>query len=102
MSRVWTARRAYPMPSYMLFSYCMAALGHMRARVEAQDGERGTVVATIGGGLLAPITELALTLTPAGADRAELTAVCRARAWGGDRRVLTAFLERLDALVARA
>jgi hypothetical protein len=85
----------------MLFYYCMTALGHMRAQITAQDAGRGMIVATIGKGLFAPSGQLALTITALDGERAELSAAYRAQAWGGDRRILAAFVELLDSLVAQ-
>ena len=101
MPRPQIAQRTYHLSSYMLFYECIAALGHMRARIEAEDNERGTIVATIGEGVLAPSSELSLQLTPIDAERTELSAVWRARAWGGDRGLLAAFLQLLDSSVSR-
>jgi hypothetical protein len=97
-----TRHQTYQLPSPLLYGACITALGHMRARVEVQDGARGVIVATIGRGPLTPISELSLTLTPVDAGRTALAVAWRARAWGGDRAILPAFMDLLDSLVAQA
>ena len=102
-SAVMSARyQTYQLPSSLLFGACLTALGHMRARVEVQDSVRGVIVATIGRGPLTPISELSLTLAPVDAERTALAVAWRARAWEGDRRILPAFMDLLDSLVAQA
>jgi len=101
MPRAQSEQRTFQVPAYTLFYQCMTALGHMRAQIEAQDNERGTIVATIGGGLFGPSGALSLTLLPVDAQHTRLLAAYQARAWGGDRRILATFMELLDELVAR-
>jgi hypothetical protein len=95
-------RRTYRVPLLQLFGACLTALGQMRAQIERHDVARGTIVATVGGGLLAPVSELALHLTPLGDHQTVLVATWRARKAGGDRLVLAAFLDSVQALVALA
>ncbi len=62
------------------------------------DVEQGTIVAVLGAGLLAPISELSLALRPLGAGRTELLVTWQARKHGGDRRLLAVFLGAVDGL----
>lgn len=101
MSRTKSEQRTFNVPAYTLFYQCMTALGHMRAQIEAQDNQLGTIVATFGGGLFGPSGALLLTLLPLDADHTRLSAKYQARAWGGDRRILATFMELLNELVAR-
>ena len=101
MPRAQTEQRTFHVPAYTLFYQCITALGHMRAQVEAQDNQRGTITAKIGGGLFGPSGALVLTLTPLDAEHTRLAAEYQPRAWGGDRRILAAFMQLLDTLAAR-
>jgi hypothetical protein len=95
-------RRMYSVSSLQLFGVCVTVLGQMRAVIERPDVERGTIVAALGAGLLAPRSELSLALRPLGAGQTELAATWRARKHGGDRRMLAVFLEAVDALIGQA
>jgi hypothetical protein len=77
----------------------LTALGQLRATIERHDIDQGTIVATLGEGLLAPMSELSLALRPLGEGRTELAATWRARKRGGDRRLLTVFLDSVDGLM---
>jgi hypothetical protein len=90
------------MAPLQLFGVCLTALGQMRAKIERSDAERGVVVAAVGEGPLAPVSELALALTPLGEGQTTLVATWRARKHGGDRRLLAALLASVDRLVAVA
>jgi hypothetical protein len=94
-------RRVYALPPTQLFGICITALGHMRATITRQDVEQGQIVAAIGAGSLAPVSELALTLRPAGENRTELSASWRARKHGGDRRMLAVFLDSVADLAGQ-
>jgi len=98
MAEKLTRRRTYALSQPALIGCCLTALGRMRADVERQDLERGVIVATIGRGALAPVSELSLTVAPAGEGRAHLAVTWRARRLGGDRAILPAFLESVDSL----
>ena len=100
MAAVKVERREYSLPSPQLFGICLTALGQLRARIERHDVEQGTIVALLGEGLLGSISELSLALHPLGEGRTELAATWRARKRGGDRRLLTVFLDSVDALIA--
>jgi hypothetical protein len=80
-------------PANALFGACLAALGLMHARIEAEDAERGLITATIGGGMLGARGELVVHVTPAGAEQSRLVATWRAAKRGADRRSLPIFLE---------
>jgi hypothetical protein len=95
-------RTTYQVLPLQLFGACLTALGQMRAQIERQDVGRGTIVATVGAGLLAPVSELALVLTPIGERQTLLVTTWWARKRGGDRLVLPAFLDAVEALVALA
>jgi hypothetical protein len=95
-------RRAYDVPPAILIGYCQTVLGRMRAEVEQQDLERGTIVATVGGAVLAPVSELALKIATEQSGRTSMVVVWRARRLGGDRAILPAFLESVDALARQA
>jgi hypothetical protein len=101
MAVTLTRHRTYQVPFHILLGGCLAALGRMRAQVEQQDLERGVIVATVGAGLLAPVTELALTVAPLDEGRASLSVIWRARKLGGDRVILPVFLESVDSLVGK-
>jgi hypothetical protein len=101
MAEKLVRRRTYDIPRAALIGVCQAALGRMRAQVEQQDLERGTIVATIGGAGLAPLSELALKIAPEDAGRAGLVVTWRARKLGGDRAILPAFLASVDSLARR-
>jgi hypothetical protein len=100
MAAAKVERREYSVPLLQLFGICLTALGQLRATIERQDVEQGTVVATIGARSLAPISELSLVLRPLGEGRTALAVTWRARKHGGDRRLLAAFLDAVAALVA--
>jgi hypothetical protein len=68
----------------------------MRAQVEQQDVERGRITASVGGGALAPRSELVLEITSAGDRRARLAATWRPLKRGGDKRTLPIMLETID------
>jgi hypothetical protein len=95
-------RTTYQVMPLQLFGACLTALGQMRAHIERQDVARGTILATVGAGLLAPVSELALALTPIGDRQTLLVTTWRARKRGGDRLILTAFLDAVEALIGRA
>jgi hypothetical protein len=94
-------RRTYRVPFLILYGYCLTALGQMRANNEVQDIERGLIVARVGAGLLAPVSELALTLRPLDAAQTSFSVTWRARRLGGDRTVLRTLIDAIDALAAR-
>jgi hypothetical protein len=98
MARKQTKVRIYNMPPAALIGCCLTALGRMRAEVEQQNLETGTIVATIGGGGLGPVSELALKISPAGEERSSLSVLWRARKLGGDYAILLAFLDSVDSL----
>src|SRR5262245_39139572 len=100
MSAAQSTQQTYPIPYEILYGCCLTALGQMRANVERHDIERGTIVATLGGGLLAPISELAVTVAAVAQTEARLAVTWRARARGGDRTILPAFMEAV-AMAAR-
>jgi hypothetical protein len=89
-------RRAYALTPAQLFGVCLTALGQLGASVERHDVDRGTIVASLGAGPLAPVSELSLALQPLDGGRAELVATWRARKRGGDRRMLAAFLAAVE------
>src|SRR2546421_12071423 len=99
MAAVTVERRVYTVPSLQLFGICLTALGQLRATIERHDVDQGTIVAVLGAGLLAPISELSLALRPLGAGQTELAATWRARKHGGDRRLLAVFLDTIDGLI---
>lgn len=101
MPRERVAQRTFDLPAYDLFYRCITALGHMRAQVEAQDNQSGTITARLGGGLFGPSGALELALTALDDGRTRLDARYRPRAWGGDQRILPAFLQLLESLAAR-
>jgi len=94
--------RSYALPPQALIGCCLTALGRMRAQVEQQDLEGGTIVATVGGGGLAPISELALKISPGPDGGARLAVTWRARRLGGDRAILPALLASIDSLARPA
>jgi hypothetical protein len=98
MARKQAMVRIYNLPPPALIGCCLTALGRMRANVEKQDFDAGTIVATVGGGALGPVSELALTISPAGEGRSSLSVLWRARRLGGDRAILPAFLDSVDSL----
>lgn len=101
MATTLTRRRTYAVSPEVLTGACLTGLGRMRAQVERQDLSQGTIVATIGGsGPLAPASELALVIAPAGAGQASLTITWQARRLGGDRAVLPAFLASVESLLS--
>jgi hypothetical protein len=93
--------RIYPAAPHALFGACLTALSQSGARIEQHDVERGTIVAALGGGPLAPTTELALRITPAGAHQARLVATGTPRERGGDRHALARLVQLVDGLLAR-
>ena len=101
MSAARSQQRTYPMPYVLLYGCCLTALGQLRANVERQDIERGTIVATVGGGLLAPVSELTVTVAAVGQEETRLAVTWRARARGGDRTILPAFMAAVDMAAAR-
>ncbi|HET9222499.1 MAG TPA: hypothetical protein VFO07_08350 [Roseiflexaceae bacterium] len=98
MARKKTMLRIYNVPPAALIGSCLTALGRMRAEVEQQNLEAGTIVATVGGGGLGPVSELTLKISPAGEGRSSLSVLWRARKLGGDRAILPAFLDSVDSL----
>jgi hypothetical protein len=90
--------RIYNLPPAALIGCCLTALGRMRAEVEQQDLDRGTIVATVGGGPLGPVSELSVKVSPVGDGRSSLAVLWRSRRLGGDRAILPAFLESVDSL----
>ena len=101
MAAATVERRVYSVSSHQLFGVCVTVLGQLRATIERHNVERGTIVAALGTGLLAPISELSLALRPLGAGQTELLATWRARKRGGDRRLLAVFLEAVDVLIGQ-
>jgi hypothetical protein len=99
MAAVTVERREYTVPSLQLFGICLTALGQLQATIERHDVDQGTIVAILGAGLLAPISELSLVLRPLDARRTELVVTWRARKRGGDRRLLAVFLDSVDQLI---
>jgi hypothetical protein len=102
MVAVKVERRVYALPSLQLFGICLTALGQLRATIERHDVEQGTIVAALGPGSLAPVSELSLALQALGEGQTELVATWRARKRGGDRRLLTVFLDAIDSLIKLA
>ena len=102
MAAAKVERRVYSVSSPQLFGVCVTVLGQLRATIERHDVEQGAIVAALGEGLLAPISELSLALRPLGEGQTELAATWRARKRGGDRRLLAVFLESVDALIGQA
>ena len=98
MARKHAMVRIYNLPPAALIGCCLIALGRMRAEVEQQDLDAGKIVATVGGGALGPVSELALKISPAGEGRSSLSVLWRARRLGGDRAILPAFLDSVDSL----
>jgi hypothetical protein len=92
-------RRVYAVPSPQLFGLCLTALGLLRATIEHHDVEQGTIVARVSQGSLGPVSELSLVLRPLDEGRTELAATWRARRRGGDRRLLTVFLDSVGGLI---
>jgi len=101
MSAALSKQRIYPIPYELLYGSCLTALGQMRAHIEHQDIERGAIVATIGGGLLGPVSELAVTVAAVAQAKAQLAVTWRARARGGDRTILPAFVAAVDLAAAQ-
>src|SRR5262245_17975458 len=101
MTVVRNKQQMYPLPYELLYGCCLTALGQMRAHIERQDIESGAIVATIGGGLLGPVSELALTVTAVAQAESRLAVTWRARARGGDRTILPAFLAAVDMAAAQ-
>ena len=99
MAAVKVERRVYSVPSLQLFGICLTALGQLRATIERHDVDQCMIVALLGEGLLGPISELSLALRSLGEGRTELAATWRARKRSGDRRLLTVFLDSVDALI---
>jgi len=93
--------RIYQTAPHALFGACLTALGQMCAQIEHQDVERGTIVAVLDSGLLAPATELSLRIMPADAERSRLIAVGKPRKRGGDRRALAILIQEVDRLLAQ-
>jgi hypothetical protein len=103
MATTLTRQRTYAVSPELLTGACLTALGRMRAQVEQHDLAQGTIVAAIGGsGPLAPASELALVIAPAGAGRSRLMVTWRARRLGGDRAILPAFLASVDSLAEKS
>ena len=103
MATTLTRQRTYAVSPELLTGACLTALGRMRAVVERQNLAQGALVALIGGsGPLAPASELALEIAPAGTGRTRLTVTWRARRLGGDRAILPAFLGSVDSLIGQA
>ncbi len=95
-------RRVYRAEPHALFGACLTALAQMRARIERHDAAEGTIVAVLGGGFLAPASQLTLQIVPAGPGQSQLAAGLRALRRGGDRRALPVLLATVDGLLARA
>ena len=102
MAAAKVERRMYAVSQNQLFGVCTTALGQLRATLTHHDVEQGVIVATIGTGALAPISELALALRSVGEGRTELTATWRAHKRGGDQRLLAVFLAAVDTLLQQA
>jgi hypothetical protein len=102
MATPHVSRRTYQVAYRLLYGGCLIALGQMRAQVERQDIVRGTIVARIGAGLLAPVSELEIELEMLDEAQTHLAVTWRARARGGDRTILRAFLQLVDAIAARS
>jgi hypothetical protein len=94
-------RRVYGLTPAQLFGVCLTALGQLGASIERHDVERGTIVASLGAGSLAPKSELSLALQPIDGGATELVATWRARKRGGDRRMLAAFLAAVEDALPR-
>lgn len=94
--------RIYRAEPHALFGACLTALGQMQARFERHDVERGVIVALIGRGWLAPVSELTLQIDSAGPGAARLRASCRPRGPGSDRRVLPTLMQTIDGLLSQA
>jgi hypothetical protein len=99
MAATKVERRVYAVSSNQLFGICLTALAQLRAIIERQDVEQGTISAVFGAGSLTPSSKLALTLRPLGEGQTELAATWRAHKRGGDRRLPAVFLEAVDTLV---
>jgi len=99
MAAAKVERRGCSVSSHQLFGICLTALAQLRATIERQDIDQGTISAAFGEGLLGPTSELSLALRPLGEGQTELAATWRARTRGGDRRLLGVFLEAVDALI---
>ena len=98
MATTLTRRRTYHVTPPILLGCCQATLARLHAQIEQQDLARGMIIASIGSGMLGPVSELALQVVPQGADRAHLTVTWRARKLGGDQTILPAFLASVDTL----
>src|SRR5262245_4243273 len=96
-----SARRIYSLAPTQLFGVCVTALGQLKATIDRHDVESGAIVATLGAGPLAAVSELSLALLPRDDRQTELVVTWRARRRGGDRRVLSAFLDSVDALAGQ-
>ena len=99
MAAAKVERRVYLVSSIQLFGICLMALAQLRATIERQDVDQGTISAAFGEGLPGPTSELSLALRPLGEGQTELAATWRARKRGGDRRLLAVFLEAVDARI---
>jgi hypothetical protein len=88
--------RVYALTPAQLFGVCLTALGQLGASIERHDVERGTIVASLGAGPLAPVSELSLALRRLDDRRTELVVTWRALKRGGDRRMLAAFLAAVE------
>ena len=99
MAAVKVERRVYSMPLPQLFGLCLTALGLLRATIERHDLEQGTIVALVGEGLLGPISKLVLALRPLDEGRTELLVTWQAHKRGGDRRLLTVFMDSVSGLI---
>jgi hypothetical protein len=99
MAAAKVERRVYSVSPIQLFGICLTALAQLRASIERQDVDQGTISAAFGDGLLGPTSELSLALRPLGEGQTELAVTWRARKRGGDRRLLAVFLEAVDALM---
>ena len=101
MTAAQRRQQTYPVSYEILYGCCLTALGQMRAHIERQDIERGAIVATIGGGLLGPVSELVLTVAAVAQAESRLVVTWRARARGGDRTILPAFMAAVDLAAAQ-
>lgn len=95
------AQRAYSVTPNAVFGACVTVLGQMRADIRHADAEQGEIIAQVGQGWLARISELRFQLRPAGDSTTQLLAYFRPVRWGGDALLLTHILQMLDTRLPR-
>ncbi len=93
-------QRVYRAEPHALFGACLTALAQMRARVERHDAAAGAIVAVLGGGFLAPASQLTLQIAPIGPGQSQLNVSALPLRRGGDRRALPVLLATIDGLLA--